>query len=125
MCNWCIQCFSFASLCLPAVSECGFALMKSRTVISISFIGVTGGTSVEVSGYCSVSARGDGIEMTLESINDTIFSLPDILYTTLRKLLEQRMRYRRFELWQEMLILLEIFPSRRVANESATDVQAG
>ena len=34
VCNWCIQCFSFESLCLPAVSERGFALMKSRTVIS-------------------------------------------------------------------------------------------
>ena len=29
-------------------------------------------------------ARGDVIEMTLESVDDTIFSLPDILYTTLR-----------------------------------------
>ena len=41
------------------------------------------------------------IEMTLESINDMGFSLPDIISN-----LEQVMRYMRFELGQEMLILL-------------------
>ena len=37
-----------------------------------------------MAGYCSISARRNVIKMTLESVDDTIFSLSDILYTTLR-----------------------------------------
>ena len=55
-----------------------------------------------MAGYCSISARRNVIKMTLESVDDTIFSLSDILYTTLRASDEVL----RFELWQEMLILL-------------------
>ena len=59
-------------VCLDEVKDCDLDIRE--------FIRVTGGVGVEVSGYCS--ARGDVIGITLESVDDTTFSLFDILLHT-------------------------------------------
>ena len=90
VCNWCIQCFSFESLCLPAVSECGFVLMKSRTVIS-KLDNLSESLGVQVMKWLAT------VLSMIQSLVCPTYCIPH---------LEQVMRYMRFELWQEMLILL-------------------
>ena len=71
-----------------------------------------------MSGYCSVSARRNVIKLTLESVDDTTFSLSNILYTTLRA---------SDEVYEVRALagdvdLAGIVRGRRVEKESATDV---
>ena len=102
VCNWCIQCFSFESLCLPAVSECGFALMKTRTVIS-KLDNLSESLVVQVM-KCLATVVSLPEEMSLKWPWN-LSMIRSLVYKDIPHL-EQVMRYMRFELWQEMLILL-------------------